>query len=92
MWANRRVFSNSRMNRAAIGLLADARPVTPEALAAATGEPVAQARAHIESAAGLGYEVEDGTVVGAALTLRPTRHRFRVRAHDLYTPICLSAE
>jgi hypothetical protein len=67
------------------GLLADARPVTAEAPAAATGEPLAQARAHIEAAAGLGYEVEDGALVGAALTLRPTRHRFRLRGHDLYT-------
>lgn len=65
--------------------MADVRPVTAEALAAATGEPVARARAHIEAAAGLGYEVEDGTLVGAALTLRPTRHRFRVRGHHLYT-------
>jgi alkylmercury lyase len=27
---------------------------------------------------------DDGAVVGAALTLRPTPHRFRVRGHDLY--------
>jgi alkylmercury lyase len=73
------------MNRAAIGLLADARPVTAEALAAATGEPVAHIKAYIEAAAGHGYEVEDGALVGAALTLRPTRHRFLVRGHDLYT-------
>lgn len=33
----------------------------------------------------MGVEVEDGAIVGAALTLRPTSHRFRVRGHDLYT-------
>jgi alkylmercury lyase len=84
-WTIRPVFSNAEVNRATIQLLADGRPVTAEALAAATGETVAHITAYIEAAAGHGYEVEDGALVGAALTLRPTQHRFRVRGHDLYT-------
>jgi hypothetical protein len=42
-------------------------------------------RAYIETAHRCGAEIEDGAIVGIALSLRPTRHRFRVRGHDLYT-------
>lgn len=70
-WTIRPVFSNAEVNRAAIQLLADGRAVTAEALAAATGETVAHIKAYIEAAAGQGYEVEGGALVGAALTLRP---------------------
>lgn len=47
-----------------------------------TGDEV---RAFIETARRCGAEVDDGAVVGLALSLRPTRHRFRVRGIDLYT-------
>lgn len=72
--------------RAIIDLLANGRPVPPEALARATGTGVEQARAQVQSARGRGAEVtEDGAVAGLALTLRPTGHRFRVRGNDLFT-------
>lgn len=72
-------------SRVGIGLLANGAPVTPAALAAATGMSLQETQAFIEEAERVGAEVEDGAVVGAALTLRPTRHRFRVRGNDLYT-------
>jgi alkylmercury lyase len=72
--------------RGLINLLADDRPVTAEALAAATRRSVGRVRADIADARRHGVQVDDdGAVVGAALTLRPTPHRFRVRGHDLYT-------
>jgi alkylmercury lyase len=68
-----------------IDLLADGKPATPEALTAATGLSIEEVTAHIDDVRRRGGEVEDGAIVGAALTLRPTEHRFRLRGHDLYT-------
>lgn len=82
---NRRDYSTAPMSAAVIRLLAGGAPVTAAALADATGLTVREAEAWVESAGRRGVEVEDGAVVGAALTLRPTRHRFRVRGVDLYT-------
>jgi alkylmercury lyase len=82
-WA-RRDYSTNPTSRAAIRLLANGRPVSPEALAAATGLTVDQVDSYIATVRGAGAEVEDGAIVGLALTLRPTGHRFRVRGHDLY--------
>ena len=81
----RRDYSTNPVRRAAITLLADGRPATPAALAAATGRSIQQIQAHIDNARRAGVEVKDGAIVGLALTLRPTEHRFRVRGHDLYT-------
>ncbi|MGH9248876.1 MAG: organomercurial lyase [Acidimicrobiales bacterium] len=81
-WTIRPGFST---RREVIDLLADGKPATPNALAAATGLSIEQVTAHIDDARRRGVEVEDGAIVGAALTLRPTEHRFRVRGHDLYT-------
>lgn len=82
----RRRASTHHAGRATIDLLANGRPVPPEALARATGTSVEQARAQLEYARGRGAEVaEDGAIVGLALTLRPTGHRFRVRGNDLFT-------
>lgn len=84
-WTIRPVFTNATANRAAIRLLADGRPATAEALAKTTGASVEQVETYIDAARAQGIEVEDGAIVGAALSLRPTQHRFRVRDHDLYT-------
>lgn len=65
--------------------LADGRPATADALVRATGRPLEEVRQRIATAARAGYEVEDGAVVGAALTLNQTPHRFRVRGRDLHT-------
>ena len=81
---SRRDYATSRVGRFAVDRLADGMPVTPGALAAATGLSIPEVTALIEGARQMGIEVEDGAVVGGALTLRPTRHRFRVRGHDLY--------
>lgn len=80
----RRSFSTNELSRVGIELLADGKPVTADALAEATGMSVDDSISYIESAQRSGYQVEDGAVVGAALTLRPTQHRFRVRGNDLY--------
>ena len=70
--------------RGLINLLADGRPLTAEALAAATRRGVGRVRADIADACRRVVQVhDDGAVVGAALTLRPTPHRFRARGHDL---------
>jgi alkylmercury lyase len=54
-------------------------------VSAATGASLDQVAAAIAHARSMGVEVEAGAIVGAALTLRPTNHRFRIRGHDLYT-------
>lgn len=82
---SRRDYTTKPAMRTAVKLLADGRPATPTALAAATGMSIEEVQAYIENARRAGVEVEDGAVVGAALTLRPTEHRFRVRGNDLYT-------
>lgn len=83
-WTNRRAF-NDGVTKAAIALLKDGRPATPRALAATTAASLEQVMASIDNARKVGVEVEDGAIVGAALTLRPTEHRFHVRGNDLYT-------
>jgi alkylmercury lyase len=82
---SRREISTSNASRAATNLLADRQPATPKALAAATGLSIDQVQSYIVNARRAGAEVEDGAIVGLALTLRPTAHRFRVRGNDLYT-------
>jgi alkylmercury lyase len=83
-WTGRSLFADV-VTRAAIDLLADARPATPHALAGKTGVSLDQVTTAITHARSMGVEVEDGAIIGAALTLRPTSHRFRVRGNDLYT-------
>lgn len=65
--------------------LADGIPASPDDLAAATGLPVDEIRRLVAASASIGYEVRDGAIIGAALTLNPTAHRFRVRGNDLHT-------
>lgn len=83
-WSERDELTDSA-SRAVIDLLANGTPATPTAVAAATGRSVEDIQAQIAGAREIGVEVEDGAVVGAALTLRRTGHKFRVRGNDLYT-------
>lgn len=83
-WGSRDASTRSTA-LAAIGLLANGAPVTQEALAAATGLSREEIAAYFDKAQRKGVEVEDGAIVGSALTLRPTRHRFGVRGNQLYT-------
>ncbi|MPZ62164.1 MAG: hypothetical protein GEU93_12890 [Propionibacteriales bacterium] len=81
-WSQRDDSTNS-VSRAGIDLLADGRPVPAVRLAEAIGVSLDQAANYIERAYRAGAEVEDGAVVGAALTLRPTVHRFLVDHPDV---------
>lgn len=82
---SRTVSEVSGPRRAVLGLLADGRPVTADQVATVTGWPVTEVVTWLEQARALGYEVDDhGRLVGAALTLRATSHRFQVRGNDLY--------
>jgi alkylmercury lyase len=80
-----RDYSTHKLRRAGIDLLANGEPVTAATLAEVAGVSVDQASNHIAEARRTGVEVEDGAIVGSALTLRPTAHRFRVRGNDMYT-------
>ena len=83
-WGRQDLVANAA-RRNGINLLANGRPVTPEAFSAVMGIAIEEARSYIDIARSVGVEVEDGAVVGAVLTLRPTPYRFRVRGNDLYT-------
>jgi alkylmercury lyase len=83
-WGRQDLFAIAAL-RSGINLLADGRPVTPEALSAEMGTSVEEARSYIDIGRSMGLEIEDGAVVGAVLTLRPTSYRFRVRGNDLHT-------
>ena len=68
--------------------IADRGVVTTAEFAARLGVSPDEASSQLRSLAARGVELaEDGSVVGAALTTRPTPHRFRVRVKDLY-PWC----
>jgi alkylmercury lyase len=72
-------------SRLILQLLAEGQPVTPERLAEATGQPTEVIRAHLAAMQNGGCELNgQGALVGSALTLTPTPHRFRVNDHDLY--------
>jgi alkylmercury lyase len=82
---SRRSTTDNRLHAAALDLLADGAPVAADALAQATGQPIEAIHAWLERLANAGYELDAaGRLVGAALTLRPTPYRFRVRSNDLY--------
>lgn len=83
VWTRRNV-ATSKLSRTGIKLLADGKPVPAAALAEAAGISLDEAVSYIEMGRQYGIQVEDGTLVGAALTLRPTEHRFRIRGNDLF--------
>ena len=83
---DRMVGERDPFTAAVLDRLADGVPATVEHLAAATSQPVDDVRRRVARAATAGYEVDaDGAIVGAALTLNTTPHRFRVRGHHLHT-------
>jgi alkylmercury lyase len=66
-------------------LLAEAQPVTPERLAERSGYSVEFIRSSFAALQNCGCEInEQGALIGNALTLTPTRHRFRLKHHDFY--------
>lgn len=65
-------------------LLARGRPVTPDAIAAATGVDVADVRRRLRSMPDAELD-DDGNLVGMGLTLRPTPHVFTIGGRRLYT-------
>ncbi|GAC1500751.1 MAG: organomercurial lyase MerB [Pseudarthrobacter sp.] len=65
-------------------LLAQGDPVDVADLAAATGRPVEEIRAALETMADTEYD-GSGRIVGQGLTQRPTQHRFEVDGEELYT-------
>jgi alkylmercury lyase len=83
-WGRQDLIAEAAL-RNGINLLANGQPVSPEALAAVMGIPLKDACSYIDLARSTGLEVENGAVVGAVLTLRPTPYRFHVRGNDLYT-------
>jgi hypothetical protein len=81
--ATARVVDTDGRYRTALRLLAEGRPVAATEIATITGEPVAEVDAWLARMATAGYELnEDGRHVGAALILRSTAHRLRVRGKD----------
>lgn len=72
--------------------IADRGAVTSAEFVARLGASSDDASSLLRSLAAGGVELaEDGSVVGAALTTRPTPHRFRVRGNDLYAWCALDA-
>jgi len=72
-------------SRQMLQILAEGQPVTPERLAQVSGQPVEFIRTTFTALQKCGCEFnEQGALIGDALTLTPTRHRFRVKDHDLY--------
>lgn len=76
---------SAAFSRLILQLLAEGQPVTPERLAEASGQPVEFVRTTFAALQNCGCELnEQGALIGDALTLTPTRHRFRVNDQDLY--------
>jgi alkylmercury lyase len=67
-----------------LNLLADGEPVPVPALAEAADLAEDDLRSRLAGVPDTEYD-ERGRILGQGLTLRPTRHRFRVRGNDLYT-------
>lgn len=66
-------------------LLAEGQPVTAERLAEKSGQSLELIRSSFAALQNCGCELnEQGALIGNALTLSPTSHRFRIRNHDFY--------
>lgn len=65
-------------------LLAEGRPVPIGRLAGAVDRPADGVAAAVRRLPNIEYD-DEGAVVGAGLTLEPTRHRFRLDGRTLYT-------
>ncbi|MCC6896894.1 MAG: alkylmercury lyase MerB [Anaerolineae bacterium] len=85
--ARKTVFTGEAavLSRQILQLLAEGQPVTPERLAAVSGQPVEFIRTTFAALQKCGCEFnEQGALIGDALTLTPTWHHFRVKNRDLY--------
>jgi alkylmercury lyase len=67
----------------AIRLLAEGEPVALERLGAASGHAVEDVEAALRGVGGVEWD-EHGRLVGLALTLRPTSHRYTTEGRTLY--------
>lgn len=68
-----------------VGLLAEGRPVSVEELATYAKLPVQEVRELLQNDGAIECEFDNqGNLVGAALTLNPTPHHFRVGANNMY--------
>lgn len=65
-------------------LLAEGQPVAFERVAQAAGRPHEEVAEAIRSLPSIEYD-DESRIVGAGLTLNPTRHRFRLGGRTLYT-------
>lgn len=65
-------------------LLVEGDPVTLAQLAAAAGRTLDQVRTVLAAVPDTEYD-DQGRIIGQALTLRPTPHRFTVAGEELYT-------
>lgn len=66
-------------------LLAEGQPVTAQRLAEKSGQSLELIRGSFAALQNCGCELnEQGDLIGNALTLSPTSHRFRIRNHDFY--------
>lgn len=70
--------------RPLFGLLAQGHPVTAEALAGATGLPLATVRRHLGQWWGVRYDSEGGVIGFWGLDLFATRHQLRIGERDLF--------
>ncbi len=76
---------SATFSRQILQLLAEGEPVTPERLAEVSGQPIEFIRTTFATLQNGGCEFnKQGALSGDALTLTPTRHRFRVKDRDLY--------
>ncbi len=66
-------------------LLAEGEPVSAEMIGSKLGIPTQIARSVFEASQGKGEWDREGRLIGSALTLVPTQHRFRIMQKDLYT-------
>ena len=66
-------------------LLAKGKPVSVEMVGNKLGIPKRIAQSVFEASAGKGEWDNEGRLIGSALTLVPTPHRFRINDKDLYT-------
>jgi len=75
-----------RLQVIALQLLSRGEPVSPDRLAEAWDMPLEQVRAIFEQASALGtLQLDDsGNMVGSAISLVPTDHRFKIKGNTLY--------
>lgn len=76
--------------RSLVALLAQGKPVSPDQLAAAVGQPRQEVAAALHRLPGVEWD-DAGDVVGLGLTLRPTPHRLEVEGRTLFTWCALDA-